>query len=155
MEAYQQYLKGRAMLYRRGPWIARALESFQTAVVLDSEYAQAWAGVADAYTALCYSGYRRPDQTMPAAMEAANRATHADPESAEAHNALAIVALLWERDFPKAEREFLEALGLNPQYLQADAGLGCSFCSGESGGSKKGLPKPCGPSKRTPCRVTR
>jgi hypothetical protein len=35
MEAYQQYLKGRAMLYRRGPWIARALESFQTAVVLD------------------------------------------------------------------------------------------------------------------------
>jgi hypothetical protein len=24
MEAYQEYLKGRAMLYRRGPWIARA-----------------------------------------------------------------------------------------------------------------------------------
>ena len=32
MEAYQEYLKGRAMLYRRGPWIARALESFQKAV---------------------------------------------------------------------------------------------------------------------------
>jgi serine/threonine protein kinase len=28
MEAYQAYLKGRAMLYRRGPWIAPALESF-------------------------------------------------------------------------------------------------------------------------------
>ena len=35
MEAYQEYLKGRAMLYRRGPWIARALESFQNAVALD------------------------------------------------------------------------------------------------------------------------
>jgi TolB-like protein/tRNA A-37 threonylcarbamoyl transferase component Bud32 len=50
MEAYQHYLKGRAMLYRRGPWIARALESFQRAVDLDPNYAQAWAGVADAYT---------------------------------------------------------------------------------------------------------
>jgi TolB-like protein len=35
MEAYQAYLQGRAMLYRRGPWIARALESFKTAVELD------------------------------------------------------------------------------------------------------------------------
>jgi eukaryotic-like serine/threonine-protein kinase len=30
IEAYQHYLKGRAMLYRRGPWIPRALESLQT-----------------------------------------------------------------------------------------------------------------------------
>jgi tetratricopeptide (TPR) repeat protein len=119
MEAYQEYLKGRAMLYRRGPWISRALESFQKAVALDPAYAQAWAGVADAYAALSYYGYRRPDETMPAAVEAATVATVADPESAEAHNALAVAALLWERDFGKAEREFLEALALTPRYVQA------------------------------------
>ena len=119
IEAYQHYLKGRAMLYRRGPWIPRALESFQTAVALDPEYAQAWAGVADSYTALGYTGVRRPDQTMPAALQAATRATRLDRESAEAHNALAVVALLWERDFEKAGREFREALACNPQYLQA------------------------------------
>ena len=119
MEAYQEYLKGRTLLYRRGPSIARALESFQKAAALDPAYAQAWAGVADAYTALAYYGYRRPDETMPTALEAATRATTADGESAEAHTALAVAALLWERDFEKAEREFREALTLNPGYVQA------------------------------------
>jgi hypothetical protein len=51
------------MLYRRGPWIAPALETFQNAVALDPDYVQGWAGVADAYTTLCYSGYRRPTET--------------------------------------------------------------------------------------------
>jgi TolB-like protein/Tfp pilus assembly protein PilF len=139
MEAYQQYLKGRAMLYRRGPWIAKALESFQTAVVLDPDYAQAWAGVADAYTTLCYSGYRRRDQIMPAAVTAARRATIADPESAEAHNAAAIAALLWERDFEKAEREFLEALKLSPEYMQARCWYGLFFLQWGVGRLDEGL----------------
>lgn len=127
MDAYQQYLKGRAMLYRRGPWIAPALESFKNAVALDQNYVQAWSGLADAYTTLCYSGYRRPADTMPAALAAATRATTGDPGSAEAHNALAIVALLWERNFEKAEREFREALALNPQYMQARCWYGLFF----------------------------
>jgi serine/threonine protein kinase/Tfp pilus assembly protein PilF len=139
MEAYQEYLKGRAMLYRRGPWIARALESFQKAVALDPAYAQAWAGVADAYSALCYYGYRRPTETMPAAVEAATRATRADSESAEAHNALAVPALLWERDFEKAEREFLEALALNPGYVQARCWYGLFFLQWGVGRYQDGL----------------
>jgi serine/threonine-protein kinase len=127
MEAYQAYLKGRAMLYRRGPWTARAVESFKKAVELDATYAQAWAGLADAYTVLCYSGLGRPDEMMPAALDAATRALEADPESAEAHNALACASLLWERDFVRAEREFLHALALNPKYLQARCWYGVFF----------------------------
>ena len=119
MEAYQAYLQGRAMLYRRGPWTAKALESFKRAVELDERYAQAWAGLADAYTVLCYSGYDRPDRAMPEALAAATRALEIDPGSAEAHNALACASLLWERDFNRAEREFLQALALNPKYIQA------------------------------------
>jgi TolB-like protein len=139
MEAYQEYLKGRTMLYRRGPWIAQALESFQKAAALDPAYAQAWAGVADAYTALAYYGYRRPDETMPMAFEAATRATSADAESAEAHNALAVAALLWERDFDKAEREFLEALALNPGYVQARCWYGLFFLQWAVGRGQDGL----------------
>ena len=56
---------------------------------------------------------------MPAALAAATRALEIDPGSAEAHNALACASLLWERDFKKAEREFLHALALNPKYIQA------------------------------------
>ena len=139
MEAYQEYLKGRAMLYRRGPWIARALEAFQKAVTLDPGYAQAWAGVADANTAMAYYGYRRPTDTMPTAVEAATRATAIDPESAEAHNALAVTALLWERDFSKAEAAFREALTLNPRYTQARCWYGLFFLQWGVGRDQDGL----------------
>ncbi len=139
MEAYQAYLKGRAMLYRRGPWIERALESFQKAVALDPAYAQAWAGAADAHTTLAYYGYRRPTDTMPGAVEAATRATGIDPESAEAHNALAVTALLWERDFSKAERGFREALTLNPRYTQARCWYGLFFLQWGVGRDQDGL----------------
>ncbi|MDO8679000.1 MAG: protein kinase [Acidobacteriota bacterium] len=127
MEAYQLYLKGRAMLYKRGPWIRPALESFQQALALDPDYAQAWAGVADAHTQACFGGYLRPRDTMPAALDAATRAVTGDPTSAEAHSALACVSLIWERDFPKAEREFREALRLNPQYIQGRCWYGLFF----------------------------
>ena len=139
MEAYQEYLKGRAMLYRRGPWIARALEAFQKAVTLDPGYAQAWAGVADAHTTLAYYGYCRPNDTMPTAVEAATRATAIDPESTEAHNAVAVAALLWERDFGKAERGFREALALNPRYTQARCWYGLFFLQWGVGRDQDGL----------------
>ena len=139
MDAYQEYLKGRAMLYRRGPWIARALESFQKAAALDPSYAQAWAGVADAYTTLAYYGYHRPADTMPAAVEAATRATAIDPGCAEAHNALAVAALLWERDFGKAEQGFRTALTLNPRYTQARCWYGLFFLQWSVGRNQDGL----------------
>jgi tetratricopeptide (TPR) repeat protein len=127
MEAYELYLRGRAMLYKRGPWIAPALASFQRALALDDEYAQAWAGVADARAQLCFGGYGRPRETMPAASEAASRAIVLNPESAEAHTAFAYIALLWDRDFEKAERHFVEALKLNPQYVQGRCWYGLFY----------------------------
>src|SRR3989440_3011995 len=39
--AYELYLKGRSLLYQRGLSIAKAIECFEQAVALDSEYAQA------------------------------------------------------------------------------------------------------------------
>ena len=76
---------------------------------------------------------------MPAAVDAATRATAADPESAEAHNALAVAALLWERDFGKAEREFREALALNPRYMQARCWYGLFFLQWGVGRNEDGL----------------
>jgi tetratricopeptide (TPR) repeat protein len=127
------------MLYRRGPWIARALESFRKAVELDHEYAQAWAGLADAYTVLCYSGHDRADRLMPEALGAATRALAIDPGSAEAHNALACASLLWERNFDRAEREFLHALAVNPSYIQARCWYGLFFLQWSAARHEEGL----------------
>jgi TolB-like protein/Flp pilus assembly protein TadD len=120
LEAYQMYLKGRTLLYLRGgSAISRALTCFQRAVALDSEYALAWAGLADSYTVLGYYGLARPEVSMPKGAEAARRSVALNPSVAEAHNALAMSCLLYDWDLAKAEREFLCALELNPRYIQA------------------------------------
>ena len=119
LEAYQVYVKGRALLYKRGPAIPRSLACCQRAVTLDPEYALAWAGLADSYTTLGYYGLARPEESMPKAMEAARRAVALDSSLAEAHNALAMASLMGTWNRAEAKAEFLRAIDLNPKYLQA------------------------------------
>ena len=118
LEAYAFYTKGRALLPRRGP-AAAYLDCFSRAVDLDPDYAHAWAGLADSYTVLGYSGLVQPEGTMPKALDAARRAVALDPSLAEAHNALAMASLMGAWDKTAAEREFLCALHLSPGYVQA------------------------------------
>jgi TolB-like protein/Tfp pilus assembly protein PilF len=119
LEAYQLYVKGRALLYRRGGTITRAAECFEREAALDPDYALAWAGLADSYTVLGYYGLARPESNMPKAVEAAQRAVALAPSLAEGHNALGMASLMGSWDRAKAEREFLRALELNPKYTQA------------------------------------
>jgi serine/threonine-protein kinase len=125
--AYELYLKGRALLYQRGRSIPKARECFEQAVALDPDYAQAWAGLADAYTTSGYSGFMPGAAAMPHAVAAARRALALDVDLAEAHNALACVALVWERDYVLAEREWKRAIELNPNYVQAQCWYGLFF----------------------------
>jgi TolB-like protein len=119
VEAYQLYAKGRALLYRRGGAILSAVPCFEQAVAIDADYALAWAGLADSYTTLGYYGLARPEASMPKGMEAARRAVALDPSLAEAHNALAMALLMSASDRVQAEQEFLQAIKLNPTYIQA------------------------------------
>jgi adenylate cyclase len=119
LEAYQLYLKGRALLPRRNA-VKQYLDCFEQATILDPHYAHAWAGMADAYTVLAYMGIGGPPEaSAPKALEAARRAVALDGSLAETHNALAIASLMcaWDRD--TAGREFRRALDLNPRYTQA------------------------------------
>jgi TolB-like protein len=119
LEAYALYVKGRALLYQRSPRFGAALKLFQEAVALDSEYALAWAGIADVYTLLGFYGFMHPDVSRTKLHEAARRAVAADPFLAEAHSALALGSLLYDWDKQQAECEFLRALELNPRCIQA------------------------------------
>jgi len=139
IEAYELYLKGRALLYQRGLSITKAIDCFNQAVALDPSYAQAWAGLADGYTTSGYSGLKRPEEAMPRAIEAAKRALELDPSLAESHNAIACATLLWEKDYELAEREFETALSLNPNYSQAIAWYGLFFLQWVSGRDREAL----------------
>lgn len=119
LEAYEAFLKGRALLYQRGPGLPRALECFQRAVALDREYALAWANVADAYVMIAFYGFAHPDAVLEKAKETALRAVTLDQSVAEAHNALAAASLLKDWDWSKAEEEFLRALELDRRSVLA------------------------------------
>ena len=118
LQAYQLYLKGRALLYRRGLDIGRAIKSFESAVALDPQYALAWAGLADARNMSGLYAFERPESVMPLAKDAANHAVALDPMLAEAQCALASISLTHDWNWKKAEAAFLRARELNPKYLQ-------------------------------------
>jgi serine/threonine-protein kinase len=116
MQAYQLYLKGRALVDRRGASVPAGLDLLRRAVVLDPGYALAWAGIADALTVLAYSGAARGSESKSEAMAAARRSIELDPTSAMGHTALACATLLYENDRAMAKREFERALELSPNY---------------------------------------
>jgi serine/threonine-protein kinase len=116
LEAYQLYLKGRALVDRRGASVPPGLELLRKAVELDPGYSLAWAGVADALTVLAYSGAARGSESKRQAMAAAKRSIELDPASATGHTALACATLLYENNRTMARREFERALELSPSY---------------------------------------
>jgi tetratricopeptide (TPR) repeat protein len=117
VEAYQFYLKGRELFYRRLN-TRRAAQCFEHAVSLDPRYALAWSGLADANNMLGLYGFEGPKAIMLQAKEAATRAVALDPTLAEAHCSLACSFLMHDWEWKKAEEEFLRAVELNPRYLQ-------------------------------------
>jgi eukaryotic-like serine/threonine-protein kinase len=116
MEAYQLYLRGRALVDRRGANVPAGLDLLRMAVGLDPGYSLAWAGVADALTVLAYSGAARGSESKPQAMAAAKRSIELDPTSATGHTALACATLLYENNRALAKLEFERALELSPSY---------------------------------------
>jgi serine/threonine protein kinase len=121
IEAYEAYLKGRALLYRRGQSISLGLAQMERALALDPEYALAWSGIADTYSLLGYYGIVDPRTALSKARAAADKALKFGPDLAESHTSSALVSLLFEWQWVAAERSFKKALELNPGYAQGVA----------------------------------
>jgi tetratricopeptide (TPR) repeat protein len=121
IEAYAAYLKGRALLYRRGSAIKQGIAMMEKALALDPNYGLAWSGVADAYTALGYNGQVQVETGRTKTKEAAEKALALAPDLAEVQSSHAMVSLMYDWDFAAAERGFKRALTLNPSYVQGAA----------------------------------
>jgi len=120
--AYELYSKGRYFWNKRSEvGYTRAIQYFQQAIARDSEYAPAYAGLADAYALLgSMPNVELPrSEAMPRARTAAIKALALDEGLAEAHTSLAFVQMHFDWDWPAAEREFTRALQLNPGYPTA------------------------------------
>lgn len=128
-EGYQQYLQGRRYWAVRD--IPRSVAAYQQAVAKMPGYVLGHSGLASAYLLL---GQAPNDgvpaaESVPKARAEAQRALQLDSRNAEAHDVLAFIAMSYDWDFPTAEREFREAIRLEPnnptahqwwgQYLMA------------------------------------
>lgn len=119
-EAYQLYLQGRYFWNKRSSGhLKRATELMRAATEKDPNFALAYAGLADCYAVSYYYVGERPRELMPLAKTYAAKAIELDPSLAEPHTTLAFVSWLLDRDKAAAERGFLRAIELNPNYPTA------------------------------------
>ncbi|MGA7924183.1 MAG: tetratricopeptide repeat protein [Thermoplasmata archaeon] len=124
--AYDQYLRGLvAGSDPMGKGYAEAVRSFdeavqcfRTATELDPGFSEAYAAWANLLVTVAGETVAMRD-VMPQARELAARALALDPESSDAHSALANTIFQFDQDWERAEAEFNRAISLNPSNVTA------------------------------------
>jgi serine/threonine protein kinase/tetratricopeptide (TPR) repeat protein len=118
IQAYDFYLRGRQFFHQfRHKGFDFARQMFARAIVLDANYARAYAGVADCCSFL-YMYYEASEANLKEADTTSRKALELDPELAEAHASRGLAVSLNQR-FDEAKREFEEAIRLNPNLFEA------------------------------------
>ena len=118
---YELYLRGRYHWKKRTPEdFSRAVKEFSQVIETDPTYAPAYAGLADSYTLMGYFYNLIPfDEARVKARAAATKALDLDESLAEAHMSMAGVLEFEQWDWTGAEREYLRAIQLSPNYASA------------------------------------
>lgn len=118
VQAYDYYLRGRQFFYqfrRKGFDFARQM--FARAIVIDPNYARAYAGVADCCSFL-YMYWDASEANLKEADAASRKALELDPDSAEAHASRGLAASL-RKQYEEANKEFGIAMQLDPKLFEA------------------------------------
>jgi TolB-like protein len=120
-EALEAYLQGRFHWNRRtADDIQQAAQYFADAVAHDPRYADAHAGLADAYALFPFSQVRSlsRSEAYARAESAARRALALDSTLASAHASLGFALMHGAWNWDDAEREFQRALSQDPDYAK-------------------------------------
>ncbi|HEX8748379.1 MAG TPA: protein kinase [Pyrinomonadaceae bacterium] len=117
--AFDAYLRGRYFWNQFTPEsLSKVIESFQTAIRLDPNYALPHVGIADFYNWASIYGMVQPVDAYSKARAAALRALELDPDLGEAYAALGLLASSqWK--WAESERLYQKALELSPNYSLA------------------------------------
>ena len=119
-KAYDSYLQGRYFFNKRNTaGFKKAIEHYDHALSIDSNYALAYAGLADCYIRLNDSGVPMTEEAVPHGRAAVMKALSIDDTLAEAHATLAFIKFRHDWDFAGADAEFKRSLQLDPNYSEA------------------------------------
>ena len=119
VEAYEMFLKGRALQYQRGGSVLAAIGWFEKSIALDPNYAEPQAWLADSWRLLGTYGTSPAHEVMPKSQAAAERALALDPNSCEALSTLADIEIQYHRHAEKARVLWNRALDVNPRFVRA------------------------------------
>jgi len=119
LEAY--FLGKQSMAKRTGASLAEAVDHFERAIELDPEFALAYVGQADSYSALEDNGNLSPQEVMALAGPLIDKALQLDDQLAEAYSALG-QNLRKAGDRAGAEIAYQRAMELAPNYATAHHG---------------------------------
>ena len=130
VEAYDFYLLGRVFLWgenKNRETFEQSVRLLKTAVELDHNYAQAYAGLAWAHIFDYVNRWSdNPDDLLQVAKNYAQTAIEKDPNEPLARCMAALAAML-DRDLDRARSEADVALALNPNFAFAYATLGSIY----------------------------
>jgi TolB-like protein/Flp pilus assembly protein TadD len=119
-EAYELYLKGRFFWTKRTSLdLPKSVEFYNQAIAKDSNYALAYAGIADCYVLYPDYGVGAPAEFYPKAKEMALKALSLEPTLGAPHATLGLALTNWDRDFEHAIAEFDLAIQRDPNYATA------------------------------------
>lgn len=118
IEAYTFYLKGRYFYYNYTEEDnERAVDLFKKSLTLDSNYAPALAGLADAYNQKVIK-YWKSEEWLDSALTLSKKAIKSNPDLSEAYKAIALTYdNLGEKELALSYYE--KAIKLNPNYASA------------------------------------
>ena len=120
LKCYNLCLQGRFHANKRTPdGLRQSVLCFEQAVVADESSAEAYAGLADAYSLMVGYSTAEPKDVVPKARLAAEAALRLDPQSSEAHVSLAFIRSTFEWDWAGANSLYRRAIALNPGYSRA------------------------------------
>ena len=115
-EAYDAYLMGQyywEKLDRKS--MEKAVEYFELAIEKDPEWADPYAGLANAWSMFETFFRSLPkSETIPIAYKYLNKALELNPNSAQAHYVKALIMVWYEFDCKQGEEEFLKSLESQP-----------------------------------------
>ena len=117
--AYDAYLKGRLYLtteFTKPDSLKKAQHLFEEAIQRDPNFALAYAGLADTYVYLAFSGVLQKDPAYQSAKQALAKALQLDDSIGEAYDTLGLLSSAFDWDWDAADREFNRAIALAPSY---------------------------------------
>jgi TolB-like protein/Tfp pilus assembly protein PilF len=122
-DAFESYLKGIFFMEQATQeGILRGAEHFRQAIAIDSGFAPAYVGLADAYNRAAIRGVRPAREAYATAKAAVARALQLDDRLAEAHTLSGVIKFRFDWDWAGAERDLERAIQLDPSSSRAHLG---------------------------------